>query len=212
MRFNLEISFLSDWHVGGGLGDGYLADATLVREATGWPYLPGRAVKGALREGARRLGLAREDLAEWEVNLFGSLTNGEGLNRPGRLQVGNGRLPGDLERLLASESGADRLNYVRDMTILRRQTAVTEAGAAKPGTLRALECGAPGLFFTAEIQVDRQGLPAPEDWLRQYFSAVCGLVKSLGGQRSRGLGRCRFKPDFEAEGQTIVAPAILKRL
>ena len=52
MRSKLTVTFLSDWQISSGIGDGYLADSMLVRNDKGLPYIPGRALKGALREGA----------------------------------------------------------------------------------------------------------------------------------------------------------------
>lgn len=45
------------------MGDGFLSDSMLVRDSNGIIYIPGRAVKGALREGATFLNkLNRSDI------------------------------------------------------------------------------------------------------------------------------------------------------
>ena len=46
----LTITFFSWWHAGSGLGRGGDADALVIRDATGLPYLPGKTVKGLLRD------------------------------------------------------------------------------------------------------------------------------------------------------------------
>ncbi|MDR0881276.1 MAG: RAMP superfamily CRISPR-associated protein [Candidatus Adiutrix sp.] len=198
MRIGLKITFLSDWQVGSGLGDGHRADSCLVRDDQGLPFLPGRAVKGALREGAHRLGFCRADLAKAEALIFGShcqtQDGAKSFNQPGRLTVSQGRLPGDIiDVILAADPGQRRL-LVGDLTTIRVQTAI-EKGTAKGGSLRSLECGLAGLFFQSQLRVDDLSDLPGESWLRQYFQAVCAMVKSLGANRSRGLGRCRLEID-----------------
>ncbi|MDR3038733.1 MAG: hypothetical protein LBV21_05555 [Candidatus Adiutrix sp.] len=218
MRFNLEITFLSDWLVGSGLSDGARADAGLARDARGLLYLPGRAIKGALRESAHRLGLARPDLAPAETRLFGvdcRPASPEGLNKageaksfnqPGALRVGEGRLPEAIEALLLAAKTTDRAAWVTDLTVTRAQTALTEARTARPHSLRTLECGLPGLTFQAELAVDNPAaFPGGDQWLQAYFRTLCALTKSLGGHRSRGLGRCRLTLDPAPAG-TLVEP------
>ena len=46
LRFEIQ----SFWHAGSGRGDGAVADATVLRSRAGLPILPGRTVKGLLRE------------------------------------------------------------------------------------------------------------------------------------------------------------------
>ena len=41
MRSKLTVTFLSDWQISSGIGDGYLADSRLVRNDKGLPYIPG---------------------------------------------------------------------------------------------------------------------------------------------------------------------------
>lgn len=52
MKLHIKINFLSDYMISSGMGDGFLSDSMLVRDSNGIIYIPGRAVKGALREGA----------------------------------------------------------------------------------------------------------------------------------------------------------------
>ncbi|MDE5832487.1 MAG: hypothetical protein K2H64_05815 [Desulfovibrio sp.] len=195
--YKLSITFLSDWSVGSGLGDGAAADSVIVRDADGLPYLPGRAIKGALRESAWRLALADEKLEPLVDFIFGGadISTGdrvveeaaERTKTSGRIRVGSGQLPADLrEWLLACDRGA-RVAYVGDMTSPRRQTSLDKNGQVVPATLRTIECGIPGMTFECDISLDLPNSP----WLAGYIDALCAGVKSVGGDRSRGLGRCR---------------------
>jgi len=188
--FSLRVRFLSDWRIGSGLGDGSLADEILNRDADGLPTISGRALKGALREGAWRLGLCRDDLARLEDRLWGSRSTAKISNNPGSITVGTGHLPGDIRSWLLSCPLSEREKLVGDMTFVRAQTALNEKGTVVPHSLRTMECGIAGMSFESIIRVDAPWID--EYWLRHYMSAVCAAVKSMGADRSRGLGACEF--------------------
>lgn len=192
MRKQLEILFLSEWQVGSGMGDGHLADTMLARDTDGLPFVPGRALRGALREGAWRLGRCREDLRRAEAFFWGTRSTADQSNRPGCLRVSAARLDESLRCWLTTQPLTERENFVRDMTCRRIQTALDEKRQVRINTLRTLECGIPGLRFTAEVEADP---PAGLDdaWVAHYLAAVCAAVKSMGGNRARGLGQCRLR-------------------
>jgi CRISPR/Cas system CMR subunit Cmr4 (Cas7 group RAMP superfamily) len=200
-----KITFNSDWHVGNGLSDGSIADAILVRDANGLPVLPGRAVKGALREAAVRLGKCRKDLAACEQAFFGSRSQGEGFNQSGCLKVSSAGLPASFSKLS---------NFVGDMTILRAHTRLNDEGTAEAGSLRTLECGIPGLTFKGHIELvelPQQLEAAGEVWVQQYLAALAAGVKSLGAHRTRGYGRCKMSLKLNA-GASVRLPDYLPGL
>lgn len=184
----ITISFLSDWHTGSGLGDGAIADSILNRDVNGVPYLPGRSIKGALREGAWRLGQCRTDLAKMPDYLWGTHSQAHVSNSPGKITVGSGQLPQDIYNWLAACPPETRRQYVADMTMLRRQTALGKDKMVEPHSLRTIECGIPGVFFQSFVTIDAPALD--QEWLGKYFAAVCAAVKSMGADRARGLGAC----------------------
>lgn len=186
----LQIQFVSDWHVGSGLGDGAIADAVLNRDARGIPCLPGSAIKGALREGAWRLASYSSELEPLPDFLFGTHSQARVSNQPGLVFVGQGKLDKGLRQWL--EDQGEFKEFVGDMTIIRKQTRLDARKMVVPHTLRSIECGIPGLTFDSAISA-----AVPEDanvWLGAYLGAICACVKSLGGYRSRGIGRCRLLP------------------
>ncbi|WP_165078131.1 MULTISPECIES: RAMP superfamily CRISPR-associated protein [unclassified Desulfovibrio] len=206
LEIPLQIEFLSDWHVGSGLGDGAIADAILNRDVNGIPSIPGSAIKGALREGAWRLAIAdRAHLEKLVDFLFGTAQPDKSSNRPGRIFASGGRLRADIYAWLESLDGWERKEFVRDMTILRFQTRLDARKMVEPHTLRSIECGIPGLAFTATLAADVPA--AAEDWLKGYLAAICACVKSIGGHRARGLGRCRLKLAGMEDGAALPPPA-----
>jgi hypothetical protein len=48
-----------------------------------------------------------------------------------------------------------------------------------------------------------------DSWLKQYLAAAAAMVKSIGGHRSRGLGRCRITLGEAPAGDKIVLPPVL---
>lgn len=207
----ITITFISDWHVGSGLGDGAIADSVLNRDADGIPYIPGRAIKGALRESAWRLGLCRDrdDLKDAVKDLFGTgeeipsgnegKTQSESLpdkskkrppNEPGKIMVGQADLSPRLRSWLLCQPEMKRRIFVGDMTIIHAGTALDEYRQARDHSLRSIECGIPGLAFGSALSID---WPEMEDWLPAYLSALCAGIKSIGADRARGMGECEVR-------------------
>lgn len=205
----LEIRFISDWHIGSGLGDGAIADAVLVRDNHGIPCIPGSALKGALREGAWRLGLCDPEYAKLPDLIFGTASEERVTNRPGLLTAGQGRLDQGLRQWL--EARGDFQEFLEDMTVIRQQTRLDAQKQVAPHSLRSIECGIPGLAFTAAISA---AVPdEAKDWFGQYLAAICACVKSIGGYRSRGIGRCILAPKEKLRpGLPGAAPASLLAL
>ena len=191
MQKTLEVTFLSDWHISSGLGDGYRADSVLVRDGDGFPFIPGRALKGALREGARRLGQCRADLKAAENRYFGTRHDDVDSNESGRIRVSSAHFSEAMKKLVRDDFPEKR-QIIDDVTVIRSQTALTDEGVARTSSLRSIECGIVGTTLYASLDIP--SCDGVEDkWAEQYFAAVCAAVKSIGGNRSRGLGRCRIR-------------------
>jgi CRISPR/Cas system CMR subunit Cmr4 (Cas7 group RAMP superfamily) len=99
MSYRLKIEIRSYWHPGTGRGQGSHLDATTHRNARGLPSLPGRTVKG----------LVRDAVCRWEAfgsfgdsdsvrptiteRLFGPAGMDGAQNWPGLLRFSDGALP-----------------------------------------------------------------------------------------------------------------------
>jgi hypothetical protein len=183
--------------VGSGRGDGPSADATILRSQGGLPYVPGRGVKGLLRDGCQQaewLGLLEQGTTE---RLFGERTAllepGEREvgrrnardTRPGALRFCDARLPEDHERYAAEHP--DWAACLVDVLAATR----LEDGVAKGGTLRTTEVAVP---VTLEANVE-----GPDgDW-PEALRVACRFVRALGSHRNRGLGRARLELLAEPE-------------
>ena len=51
MDIEYKVEFFTDWHCGSGLAAGADADALVIKDSDRLPFLPGKTVKGLLREG-----------------------------------------------------------------------------------------------------------------------------------------------------------------
>ena len=47
-----EITFYTNWHCGSGLSSGADCDSLVVKDKNGLPFVPGKTIKGLLREAA----------------------------------------------------------------------------------------------------------------------------------------------------------------
>lgn len=158
LRFELH----TFWHPGTGRGDGALADAAVHKTAEGLPFLPGRTVKGLLRDAAE-LAVAAGLLAAPDVlALFGSpLPDGiDADNRVGALEEARyASVPGTLWFSSAC------LGRTRDEQIAwrawarHREQAPDQHAQQQPGVDRTARAGAP----------DRK---EPSDLLFQRFAST----------------------------------------
>lgn len=185
MLRKIVIKFLSEWQVSSGIGDGYLADNKISRDSDGFPYIPGRAVKGALREGANLLARCedREDLKKVSEIIFGTASQDDKVNQAGIIRVGGAHLDKGLTSLLNSIESDAKQDALKDMISYRSETKLKEDKQVVDGSLRRLECGIPELELEADIEIENNQALS-EKWLDSYLSAVCAAVKSIGGDRA----------------------------
>jgi CRISPR-associated protein Csx10 len=190
LTLNLEL--LSPLCAGAGTGRSGYVDREAAFDALGLPYLPGRALKGLLRDAYRELpgSILPTDLPGAD-ELFGK----PGEENAGRLVVGNAYLVGH-ERLAEWLAGAyahfggtiHREDVMACCTEIRRQTAIDrQTGAALKETLRATRVVRRGLRFEAQVS----GVQSPAD--RAALALAAAALQQMGTSRTRGLGevRCR---------------------
>jgi len=205
MRRTIHIKFLGEWLVASGLGDGSRADTVLVRDHHGLPFIPGRSIKGILREAARELGEARSDLQDVKKRLFGGKDDDDSPGEPGILRISRGELEPGLRDALLNIDKADRAVFVNDLTIIRSQTEIGSTGSAKNKSLRRIECGIAGMEFVSALDIDLDESDN-EAWLDGYLCAVCAMVRVMGAGRYRGFGRCGITYNNGEDIKNITVP------
>ncbi|QXP70771.1 hypothetical protein H0I29_01350 [Polaribacter sp. R2A056_3_33] len=184
-RINYKITFLSDWHAGSGLGSGADSDAVVIKDANNLPYLPGKTMKGLLKD-------SLIDIMEVQPNIvlksfidkyFGSeVKDTEGKvvkTEAGSLFFSNAELPA-AER---NESmGAVSQFLYRNIA----STAIDKtSGVAQQSSLRTIKVCIPLIIEGYIAGLDKDALPIVEMGLK--------MLRHLGSNRNRGLGRCTIE-------------------
>jgi len=175
----VRVHFLDYWHAGTGRGSRYHLDALVVRDPDGLPYLPGRTLRGLLRDAVQRLeAWGRIPWPNAAITLFGAE------DRPGCLHLSNAVLPEELRAWLAApESVAERRALFRS----HFATAITPQGVAKEKSLRGMEVCVP---MTLEAELCPLPYAEAPAWWQEAIRRAAFLVRAAGAHRTRGFGRC----------------------
>jgi len=180
MGIKYKLEFISHAHFGSGTARG-LADNGVVRDALGNPYVPGSTIKGRLRYYCEKI------LNERGENYCTPFTNnpckrckicsifGFAGGIGGKAVFSDALLIDDLR-----EYGKFCF-FTRDGIMISRGRGVTVEGH-----LFKTEMLLPGLVFTGEIEGN-----LTEDE-KQLIREGLQAITHIGGNKSRGLGRCKF--------------------
>jgi CRISPR/Cas system CSM-associated protein Csm3 (group 7 of RAMP superfamily) len=173
----LQTTTLSEWIVAGGHQGFSGADNAPMRDASGLPYLPARSLRGLLRWACKQV----DNTLELGVvpDLFGEA------GCTGKLRLGDAHLPRKLQEALQGAESAKRAELKEDFyTDVSRTRIDPQTGSAEDRSLRTMQVGIPGLVFVAPLEV-------PDMAALRLVAYATGLVRRLGANRYRGLGRCR---------------------
>lgn len=178
---NYTIDFYTDWHAGSGLSAGTEADAVVIKDADGFPYIPGKTLKGLFVDAFQDfLSIGIESFTrDAQRKLFGDLDEKTGVTSSGSLFFSNASLPSKEKESI----GADHSEFLyRTIT----STAIdSKTGVAKNTSLRTLEVCVP---LTLEAYI--QGAEKSDEKL---LAQLASYIRSIGASRNRGLGRCSIK-------------------
>ena len=172
-----EIEFFSNWHCGSGLAAGADVDALVIKDKQGMPYIPGRTMKGLLRDAASNLHDNDIDKGKVIDAIFGVSGDKEG-HRTGSAFFSNAVLrPVEYEYILAN-------GLTEYLFQSFASTSIDENGIARNATLRKIETVVPCKLVGEIINV-----PEDEDAKRMLEDSM-HYIKRLGTGRNRGYGRC----------------------
>ncbi len=174
-----EIEFFSNWHCGSGLAAGADVDALVKKDKNGLPYVPGRTLKGLLREAASNLSYDTDTIC----NIFGVSGDEDG-HKSGSAFFGNATLPSAEYRYIVEQGLTPHLYQTF------ASTSIDENGIAKDNTLRKIETVVP-------CKLEGEILNVPDDFEEVLEAAMC-FIKRMGTGRNRGYGRCRISIRKEA--------------
>ncbi|MBR5373084.1 MAG: CRISPR-associated protein [Paludibacteraceae bacterium] len=195
MNIKYKIEFHTDWHCGSGLAAGADVDALVVKDEKGMPFIPGKTIKGLIREAVEEIrglqveeirGLQKEQNEENFVKAFGFFDNKE-QKKKGCMFFSNVTLePNEYEAIVSND--AARFMY-RDIA----STAIDDNGIAKEHSLRKTEVVVPCTLHGEILNV-------PEEMADEIIRSF-GFIKRMGQNRNRGLGRCTITGRKEANNE-----------
>lgn len=167
-----EIEFFSNWHCGSGLAAGADVDTLVIKDKNGLPYVPGRTIKGLIRDAASTLSDDKKTIA----TIFGVSGDEEG-HQIGSSYFGNAILPHAEYQYIVEQGLAPHLYQTF------ASTSIDENGIAKDNTLRKIETVVP-------CKLEGEILHVPDGAEQTIGDAMC-FIKRMGTGRNRGYGRCK---------------------
>lgn len=191
--FVIEITLRSDLCCGTGEANGVAVDQVTATDQLGLPVIPGKRLKGLLREQADIVATAPMVDA-----LFGRAGESQG-----KLVFSDARVEGydELLRLIKEEQDPPA-RVARAFTITRTQTRVDADGVAADSSLRTIElvrrCDAEGEPTRFRCRVLAQGINQDE---REAFRDAVRCLRAIGLGKTRGLGEVSCKASWQRAGQ-----------
>ena len=179
----LTINILEAWSAGSGKAEGAFLDAVPALDADGLPYLPGRTLRGLLREAILRLDEAGGCRAGLASTLFGSRSSGQDryTTSPGLLRVDSARLPVAVRSHLQQHTKL-KAGLFHDVF----QTAIDDiTGVARSRSLRSARLAVPMTLWANIVALKPV---TAEQWAA--LEASLAWLDGVGNGRTRGLGRC----------------------
>ncbi len=177
MTLKYQIKMLSDWHVGSGLDGGAAADALVLKDKDGLPYISGKTMKGLLKDALLDM-MDVGHCKQKDINhIFGYEVKNDRTYK-GCAFFSNAILPKDEREEIVSHSLAEHL--YRNIA----STKIKKNGVAQDNSLRTMEVTQPLTLEAWISDIEEKDVVLLEKafkWLRK-----------LGVNRNRGLGRCQL--------------------
>lgn len=182
-RVIYKIKFFSYWHTGSGLAGSTYADAIVNKNGKGLPIIPGKTLKGLLRDAAEQIHYFDSDAVtkEFIQNVFGADSEKEGvdLKMEGKAFFTNAELSKSLSNLILTKE------YSNELYKVISSTKINDNGQAEDGSLRQLEVTIPLTLYGAIEQF-------PSKAYLGQLEKCFAFIKQIGQNRNRGLGKCEF--------------------
>ncbi len=170
-----KISFYSDWHCASGLNTGADADDMPLCGSDKLPVIPGRTIKGLLREAA-------EIVADKQFiqNCFGmEMRKSHTADCQGKCVFSNAELTAKIKKTIIDNKGTEIL--FRGVS----STKIDRDGMAQDDSLRRCNYTVPLTLFGKISGIADEDVPAMERCMK--------FIKRLGLKRNRGFGRCKIE-------------------
>ncbi|MEI6885555.1 MAG: RAMP superfamily CRISPR-associated protein [Bacteroidota bacterium] len=180
-NYKLQIRLLSDALIGASEGFGAIIDKDSVFDQVGLPVIPGKRVKGILREQAEflaKFGQIKPDI-DMLFGFIGMTDKSQEYLSVGNFVLENYKDNFECLKCLISKGSITRSEVINHFTTLRMMTRI-EDGIAADTSLRTIRVLKKGLLFTGDLIFDTSQL--------EIFNDVSSLTRRIGSMRNRGLG------------------------
>ena len=190
MNIKYNIEFFTDWHCGSGLAAGADVDALVVKDNDGLPFVPGKTVKGLVREAVEEIRQLQKKSIDDLHQAFGFFDSNKGTigkdsKEKGSMFFTNAELSQEEHDAIVA-NGAARFMY---RTIA--STAIESDGIAKQHSLRKIQTVVPCKVYGRILNVPNS--------LDDEIIMTTKFIKRLGQNRNRGFGRCIISAEKEVQ-------------
>jgi CRISPR/Cas system CSM-associated protein Csm3 (group 7 of RAMP superfamily) len=189
-----------------------LIDLDVQHDRYGLPYLPGRTLKGVLRESCAEILFSLEQIGAAEdwigaaQRLFG--THGDTQDENVILRVRDARLPHAQHaalRAAVDDEAISRFELLDALTTVRAQTSVDMlTGSAQAKSLRRTRVILRETRFEAQLTLMNDA--SEQEDLALLAASIKGLQR-VGATRNRGLGTIKYKRLCDPQGKDILTYA-----
>jgi CRISPR/Cas system CSM-associated protein Csm3 (group 7 of RAMP superfamily) len=174
------IQFHSYWHCGSGLAAGADVDALVVKDENELPFIPGKTIKGLVREAMEDLmslkNVTNVDEKSDFIKAFGYFDKDKDQKERGNMFFTNAELSATEKNAIIAKNAA------RFMYNSVASTAIDDNGIADKHSLRKIQVVVPCVLEGEIINIPKA--------LEQDIENALKYIKRLGQNRNRGLGRC----------------------
>jgi CRISPR/Cas system CSM-associated protein Csm3 (group 7 of RAMP superfamily) len=191
MNIVYKVKIFSEWHCGSGFSAGADVDSLCIKDKNNLPYIPGKSLKGLLKESAKYFYTFDKSNPEEWINFikdcFGisaatkhKLTENKINTKSvkGNCYFSNAELTTELKKKIIKNDNNGFL--YRKIS----STALDNNGITKEHSLRKIEVTIPLVLFAQITNI-------PEKYYDNMVKCL-KFVKRLGASRNRGLGRCKL--------------------
>lgn len=173
MKIEYRIEFLDYWHLSSGLSAGAKLDNMVVKDENKLPYMPGKTIKGLVREMAEYF----ED-SDF-VNICFGVSDNEEKNIEGECYFSNAIIKKDIADNIIRYNLQDNLYEILTFTSIDEKTKIAE-----DYSLREIEVVVPITLYGIIDNVSKE--------YKDKLKSSLEMIKRVGLNRNRGLGRCHI--------------------
>ena len=190
-KIEYKIKFTSDWAILSGKSAGGI-DNRLLRDENGFPYIPGKTIKGVFREGYEEIfELLPESIQN--TKYFGKVKDrykGEEISKDDSLFIfSNAEISKGIKEEINSLNIEDRAFVLNEIAyVIPRNKIDDETNMAEEKALAFFEVGRKGIELDSSIS-KKDCSKFSDDEIKLFTEYLFKYVRRIGALRTRGKGQ-----------------------